>query len=98
MLFHRTGNFMAFGVPAGQAQVSCDGTPEPLRAFLGHGLPDAAWRRIGPGVAYLPLARYGTVRMRLLRGAPGTGAGAHSPAPLRFENLIQKIAAPLFGF
>ena len=130
-------------------QISREGTPEPLRAFLDRDLSDVAWRRIGPGVAYLPLARHGMVRMRLLRGAPGTKAGVHShrgmeytqvlkgsftdatgrygpgdfqtaspqvshnpvtdpgedcitlsvtTAPLRFENLIQKVVAPLFGF
>lgn len=128
---------------------SRDGTPAPLRAFLGRDLSDLRWRRIGPRLAYLPLMRRGALRMRLLRGAPGTEVGVHShrgqeytlvlrggftdatgsygpgdfqaatpdlshnpvadpgedcinlavtTAPLCFENLIQKIAGPLFGF
>lgn len=128
---------------------SRDGTPAPLRDLLGRDLSDVRWRRIGPSLGYLPLMRRGKLRMRLLRGAPGTEVGTHShrgmeytlvlrggftdvtgsygpgdfqtagpelshspiadagedcinlavtTAPLRFENLIQKIAGPLFGF
>ncbi len=128
---------------------SKDGTPQPLRAYLGGDLSGVRWRRMGPSLAYKPLFRRGGISAKLLRGAPGTEVGAHthrgmeytlvlaggfcdvtgrygpgdlqvadshvrhSPiadpgedcinlavttAPLKFENLIQKIAGPLFGF
>jgi putative transcriptional regulator len=126
-----------------------DSTPAPLRAWLGHGLAEVRWRKIGPSLAYVPLYRRGALRMRLLRGVPGTDVGCHShrgeeftlvlaggyrdstgaygpgdfqtappglkhnpiadldgpcinlavtTAPLRFDGLIQKAAAKLFGF
>lgn len=126
-----------------------DGTPEPLRGYLGGDLSRVRWRRMGPSLAYLPLLKRGAVSAKLLRGAPGTEVGTHShrgleytlvlsggfsdvtgrygpgdlqvanhavrhspiadpdgdcinlavtTAPLKFENLIQKIAGPLFGF
>jgi putative transcriptional regulator len=128
---------------------SCDGTPQPLRHWLGGDLSNVRWRRMGPRLAYLPLLRRGRTSVKLLRGAPGTEVGAHthrgleltlvlkggfsdvtgsygpgdlqcsdrslthSPIAdpgedcinlavttdsLKFENLIQKIAGPLFGF
>jgi putative transcriptional regulator len=128
---------------------SRDGTPEPLRTYLGGDLRDVRWRRMGPRLAYLPLLRRGGVNVRLLRGAPGTPVGDHShrgleytlvlaggftdvtgsygpgdlqiasgdlthnpiadagedcinlavtTAPLKFDNLLQKIVALLFGF
>jgi putative transcriptional regulator len=128
---------------------SRDGTPEPLRSYLGGDLSSVRWRRMGPRLAYLPLFRRGTTSAKLLRGAPGTEVGAHthrglemtlvlkggftdatgnygpgdlqvadgslSHSPiadpgedcinlavttgsLRFENWIQKMAGPLFGF
>jgi putative transcriptional regulator len=128
---------------------SRDGTPEPLRSYLGGDLSSVRWRRMGPRLAYLPLFRRGSISAKLLRGAPGTEVGAHthrglemtmvlkggftdatgnygpgdlqvadgslrhSPiadagedcinlavttASLKFENLLQKIAGPLFGF
>lgn len=129
---------------------SRDGTPQPLRAYLGGDLSGVRWRRMGPSLAYKPLLlRRGGISAKLLCGAPGTEVGAHthrgmeytlvlsggfsdvtgrygpgdlqvadshvrhSPiadpgedcinlavttAPLKFENLIQKIAGPLFGF
>lgn len=55
-----------------------DGTPSPLRAFLGHDLSEVSWRRIGPKLAYVPLQRRSGVAMRLLRGAPGADVGRHS--------------------
>lgn len=136
-------------VPPPRRAPSRDGTPEPLRSYLGGDLSTVRWRRMGPSLAYLPLLRRGALSAKLLRGAPGTEVGAHthrgmeytlvlsggfsdvtgrygpgdlqvadssvrhSPiadpgadcvnlavttAPLRFENLIQKIAGPLFGF
>lgn len=129
--------------------VSHDGTPDVLHAYLGGDLADVRWRRMGPKLAYAPLFRRGGTRVRLLRGAPGADAGrhshygleytlvlrggytdhtgsygpgdlqladaavSHSPVAdpgedcinlavttdsLRFENLLQKIAGPLFGF
>ncbi len=128
---------------------SRDGTPEPLRSYLGGDLSAVRWRRMGPRLAYLPLFRRGGTRVKLLRGAPGTEVGGHShrgmeftlvlkggftdatgnygpgdlqvadsslshspvadagedcinlavtTASLKFENFIQKIAGPLFGF
>jgi putative transcriptional regulator len=128
---------------------SRDGTPEPLRSYLGGDLSAVRWRRMGPSLAYRPLFRRGRTSVKLLRGAPGTEVGAHthrgleltlvlkggftdvtgnygpgdlqvadagirhSPiadagedcinlavttASLRFENWIQKIAGPIFGF
>jgi putative transcriptional regulator len=128
---------------------SRDGTPDVLRRYLGGDLSDVRWRRMGPNLAYVPLLRRGATRVRLLRGAPGADAGAHSHRgleytlvlrggytdvtgsygpgdlqmadgsvshspiadpgedcinlavttdSLRFENWIQKIAGPLFGF
>lgn len=128
---------------------SRDGTPEPLRSWLGGDLSSVRWRRMGPRLAYVPLFRRGSISAKLLRGAPGTEVGAHthrglemtmvlkggftdatgnygpgdlqvadgelshSPiadagedcinlavttASLKFENLLQKIAGPLFGF
>ncbi len=137
-------------VPAVPAPApSRDGTPQPLRAYLGGDLSGVRWRRMGPSLAYKPLFRRAGISAKLLRGAPGTEVGAHShrgmeytlvlaggfcdvtgrygpgdlqvadsnlrhspiadpgedcinlavtTAPLKFENLIQKIAGPLFGF
>lgn len=133
----------------GVAPPSNDNTPAPLRAVLGGDLSHVAWRRMGPNLAYVTLARRGPLAVRLLRGAPGTDAGRHShrgleytlvlrggftddtgsygpgdfqcaspevshnpiadqgedcinlavtTAPLRFENLAQKIVGRLFGF
>ncbi|MDB5739150.1 MAG: chrR [Alphaproteobacteria bacterium] len=136
-----------FARPARTA--SRDGTPEPLRSYLGGDLSSVRWRRMGPRLAYLPLLRRGGTSAKLLRGSPGTEVGAHthrgleltlvlkggftdvtgnygpgdlqvadgslrhSPIAdpgedcinlavttdsLRFENWIQKIAGPIFGF
>lgn len=57
---------------------SADGTPSPLRAFLGRDLCELRWRRIGPRLAYVPLRRRGGSVLRLLRGAPGADVGRHS--------------------
>jgi putative transcriptional regulator len=57
--------------------VSSDHTPMPLRAWLGRDLGQMRWRRMGPSLAYIPLYRRGNLRMRLLRGAPGTDVGCH---------------------
>lgn len=128
---------------------SKDNTPAPLRAYLGGDLSAVRWRKMGPHLAYAPLFQRGDVKVRLLRGTPGTDAGRHShrgleytlvlqggysdhtgsygpgdlqvadagvrhspiadpgedcinlavtTASLTFENLLQKLAAPLFGF
>ena len=135
--------------PRAHAVTSRDGTPLPLRAYLGRDLSTVRWRRMGPSLAYVPLARRGGTALRLLRAAPGADAGRHShggleytlvlkggytdetgrygpgdfqcaasdvhhnpvadpgedcinlavtTGPLKFESLLQKIAAPLFGF
>lgn len=60
------------------AAPSHDGTPPPLRAFLGRDLSDIRWRRMGPRLGYATLYRRGSVAMRLLRGAPGSDVGRHS--------------------
>ena len=129
--------------------VSRDGTPAPLRAYIGGDLSTVRWRRMGPRLSYAPLFRRGPVAARLLRGTPGADSGVHShggaeytvvlrggytdltgnygpgdlqvmedgmahnvvvdpgedcinlavtTGPLKFDSLIQKIAAPLFGF
>lgn len=129
--------------------VSRDNTPAPLRTWLGRDLSEVQWRKMGSQLAYVPLHRSGSVRMRLLRGAPGADVGCHShrgaeytlvlaggysdvtgnygpgdfqtampdlahnpvadldgpcinlavtTASLRFDGLVQKIAARLFGF
>jgi putative transcriptional regulator len=57
---------------------SNDGTPAPLRAFLGRDLSDVHWRRLGPRLGYVTLYRRGPLAMRLLRGAPGTAVGQHT--------------------
>ena len=131
------------------ARPSNDNTPAPLRALLGHDLSQTRWRKMGPNLGYVTLARRGPVTVRLLRGAPGTDTGRHShrgdeytlvlrggytdetgtyepgdfqtasadvhhnpiadpeedcinlavtTGPLRFDGLVQKIAARLFGF
>jgi putative transcriptional regulator len=60
------------------ATASDDGTPPPLRAFLGRDLSDIRWRRMGPRLGYATLYRRGPLAMRLLRGAPGSDVGRHS--------------------
>jgi putative transcriptional regulator len=135
--------------PSVRQPASTDKTPAPLRAWLGRDLNAVRWRRMGPRLAYVPLYHRGSVRMRLLRGAPGADTGCHdhrgqeytlvlaggytdrtgnygpgdfqtaapdlkhnpvadpgedcinravTTAPLRFDGLIQKVAAKLFGF
>jgi putative transcriptional regulator len=132
-----------------QRPASKDGTPAPLRAYIGGDLSNVRWRKMGPRLSYAPLFKRGNVAARLLRGTPGTDSGPHSHAGLeytvvlqggytdvtgnygpgdlqvmadgaphnvvidpgedcinlavttgrlKFENLLQKIAAPLFGF
>jgi putative transcriptional regulator len=60
------------------APASNDNTPAPLRALLGRDLSQVRWRRMGPSLAYVTLARRGPLAVRLLRGAPGTDTGRHS--------------------
>ena len=75
--------------PAPPRQPSRDGTPGPLRAFLGCDLSDVRWRRIGPRLAYLPLMRRGAMQMRLLRGAPGTEVGPHSHRGMEYTLVLR---------
>ncbi len=128
---------------------SRDGTPAPLRAYIGGDLSAVRWRKMGPRLAYAPLFKRGNVTARLLKGVPGADSGAHShhgseftvvlqggytdvtgsygpgdlqmmedgmshnvvadpgedcinlavtTGPLKFESLLQRIAAPPFGF
>jgi putative transcriptional regulator len=128
---------------------SRDGTPEPLRAYIGGDLSGVRWRKIGPRLSYAPLFKRGKVAARLLRGVPGADSGMHhhhgseytvvlkggytdatgsygpgdlqvmedgmghnvvadpgedcinlavTTGSLKFDSLLQRIAAPLFGF
>ena len=128
---------------------SRDGTPAPLRAYIGGDLSIVRWRKMGQRLSYAPLFKRGNVTARLLKCVPGADSGAHShhgseftvvlqggytdvtgsygpgdlqmmedgmphnvvadpgescinlavtTGPLKFESLLQSIAAPLFGF
>ena len=68
---------------------SGDGTPAPLRAFLGRDLADVRWRRMGPRLAYATLYRRGPLAMRLLRGAPGTDVGCHTHRGEEFTLVLR---------
>ena len=63
---------------------SRDGTPQPLRAYLGGDLSGVRWRRIGPSLAYKPLFRRGGISAKLLRGAPGQMS---APIPIAAWNI-----------
>lgn len=71
------------------ACASNDNTPAPLRAVLGRDVSQVAWRRLGPNLAYVTLARRGPVRVRLLRGAPGTDTGRHSHRGLEYTLVLK---------
>ena len=66
-----------------------DNTPAPLRAFLGRGLADVRWRKMGPRLAYANLYRRGPVALRLLRGAPGANTGSHSHRGMEYTLVLK---------
>ena len=68
---------------------SNDNTPAPLRTALGRDLSQVAWRRMGPNLAYVTLARRGPSAVRLLRGAPGTDTGRHSHRGLEYTLVLK---------
>jgi putative transcriptional regulator len=68
---------------------SNDNTPAPLRAMLGRDLSQVSWRRMGPNLAYVTLARRGPSAVRLLRGAPGTDTGRHSHRGLEYTLVLK---------
>lgn len=67
---------------------SRDGTPGPLRAYLGGDLSQVRWRKMGPRLAYLPLFKRGPVSAKLLRGAPGTEVGAHTHRGMEYTLVL----------
>lgn len=71
------------------ATLSRDGTPAPLRAFLGRDLSELRWRRMGPRLGYVTLYRRGRLAMRLLRGAPGTDVGMHTHRGAEFTLVLR---------
>ena len=66
-----------------------DGTPAVLRDYIGGGLDQVRWRRMGPKLAYAPLFQRGPVRARLLRGAPGAESGPHSHQGWEYTLVLQ---------
>jgi putative transcriptional regulator len=71
------------------APASNDNTPAPLRSLLGRDLSQVRWRRMGPNLAYVTLARRGPLAVRLLRGAPGTDTGRHSHHGLEYTLVLK---------
>ena len=49
---------------------------------------DVRWRRMGPHLAYVPLFRRGSTRVRLLRGAPGADTGRHSHRGMEYTLVL----------
>lgn len=135
--------------PVSAPAPSRDGTPSPLRPYLGGDLSAVRWRGMGPNLAFANLFRRGRIRVRLLKGAPGADTGGHghrgleytlvlaggftdetgcyapgdlqvatpqtrhnpvadpgepcinlsvTTAPLRFDALVPRLAAKIFGF
>jgi putative transcriptional regulator len=75
--------------PQAAAVTTRDGTPLPLRAYLGRDLSQLRWRRMGPSLAYVPLARRKGTALRLLRAAPGADAGRHSHRGLEYTLVLK---------
>ena len=67
---------------------SRDGTPSPLRPYLGGDLSDVRWRGMGPSLAFVNLVRRGATRVRLLKGAPGSDTGAHGHHGLEYTLVL----------
>jgi putative transcriptional regulator len=68
---------------------SKDGTPSPLRAYLGGDLSQVRWRRMGASLAWAPLFRRGGVKVKLLKGVAGSDTGLHSHRGLEFTLVLQ---------
>jgi len=75
--------------PAPARPLSRDGVPGPLRPYLSGGFAALPWRRMGERLAYLPLFRRGGMRVKLLRGVPGTDTGWHSHRGTEFTLVLQ---------
>ena len=69
--------------------VSRDNTPAPLRTYLGGDLSAVRWRRMGPNLSYAALFQRGPVKVRLLRGTPGTDPGRHSHRGLEYTVVLK---------
>jgi putative transcriptional regulator len=70
------------------ATPSKDGTPSPLRPYLGGDLSGVRWRGMGPNLAFANLLHRGATRVRLLRGAPGADTGAHGHHGLEYTLVL----------
>jgi putative transcriptional regulator len=68
---------------------SRDNTPAPLRAYLGGDLRDVRWKAVGPNLSYAPLFQRGPVKVRLLRGTPGTAPGRHSHRGMEYTLVLK---------
>ena len=80
---------MAEPFPRPARTLSRDGTPEPLRSYLGGDLAAVRWRRMGPCLAYKPLFRRGRTSIKLLRGAPGAEVGTHTHRGLELTLVLK---------
>jgi putative transcriptional regulator len=67
---------------------SRDGTPSPLRPYLGGDLSAVRWRGMGPNLAFANLLRRGATRVRLLKGVPGADTGAHGHRGLEYTLVL----------
>jgi putative transcriptional regulator len=70
------------------APPSRDGTPSPLRPYLGGDLSGVRWRGMGPNLAFANLFRRGATRVRLLKGAPGADTGTHGHHGLEYTLVL----------
>lgn len=67
---------------------SRDGTPSPLRPYLGGDLSTVRWRGMGPHLAFANLFRRGATRVRLLKGLPGADTGVHGHHGLEYTLVL----------
>jgi putative transcriptional regulator len=67
---------------------SADGTPAPLRAYMGRDLKDVRWRKIASGISYFPLHRAHGVVANLLRVSPGGDVGIHDHGGLEMTLVL----------
>lgn len=75
-------------LPEPAAVPSRDGTPSPLRPYLGGDLSAVRWRGLGPDLAFANLFRRGATKVRLLKGAPGADTGAHGHHGLEYTLVL----------
>ncbi len=66
-----------------------DGTPAPLRPYLGGSLSSVRWRSMGASLAFVPLFRRDGVSVKLLKGVPGADTGLHSHLGKEFTLVLQ---------